>query len=226
MRHWRDRLLTCELRTRRFTRTELDGTVRVPADGFDGTRLTGDNDVIVKSDGSIWFSDNGAGIRGHYLGDKAPQELPFRVYRIDAAGGEMTVAIGDMERPNRLCFSLDESGLYVVDTPSGRRTTHVCDLAEDGGTARNGRVFFDATPGYADGVGCDAGQRLVGLRRGRRTGRSRRVRPGRYPDRAHLAGGALRQPVLRGGPKRNRLFMTASQPVYAVFVEAQSVLGG
>ena len=112
---------------------------------FEGTRLTGPNDVVVKSDGSIWFSDNGAGIRGNYMGDKAAQEMPFRVYRLDPATGELTIAIGDMERPNGLCFSPDESRLYVVDTPSGTRTTHVYDMVD--GKAVNGRVFFDDTPG-------------------------------------------------------------------------------
>src|SRR6185369_3072158 len=102
------RLISCELGSRTLTRTEHDGTVTVLASSFEGTRLTGPNDVVVKSDGSIWFSDNGAGIRGHYLGDKAPQELPFRVYRLDPVTGALTIAVGDMERPNGLCFSPDE----------------------------------------------------------------------------------------------------------------------
>ena len=83
------------------------------AASFEGTRLTGPNDVVVKSDRSIWFSDNGAGIRGNYLGEKAEQELPFRVYRLDPVHGVLSIAIGDMERPNGLCFSPDETRLYV-----------------------------------------------------------------------------------------------------------------
>jgi gluconolactonase len=79
------RLITCEHDSQRLTRTEYDGSITVLAETFDGKRLTGPNDVIVKSDGSIWFSDNGAGTRGNYLGHKATQELPFRVYRIDPA---------------------------------------------------------------------------------------------------------------------------------------------
>lgn len=142
------RLITCELGSRTLTRTEHDGTVTVLASAFEGTRLTGPNDVVVKSDHSIWFSDNGAGIRGNYLGDKAPQELPFRVYRLDPASGALTIAVGDMERPNGLCFSPDESKLYVVDTPGGTKTTHVYDMVD--GKAVNGRVFFDGTPGYAE----------------------------------------------------------------------------
>jgi gluconolactonase len=81
------RLISCELGSRTLTRTEHDGTVTVLAASFQGTRLTGPNDVVVKSDGSIWFSDNGAGIRGNYMGDKAPKEMPYRVYRLDPARG-------------------------------------------------------------------------------------------------------------------------------------------
>ena len=96
------------------------------ADRFEGKRLTGPNDVVVKSDGTIWFSDNGAGTRGNYLGHTAPQELPFRVYRYDPATASLSVAVGDMARPNGLCFSPDESRLYVVDTPGDGPKTHVC----------------------------------------------------------------------------------------------------
>ena len=99
--------------------------VTILAASFEGTRLTGPNDVVVKLGGSIWFSDNGAGIRGNYLGDKAEQELPFRVYRLDLMSGALSIAIGDMERPNGLCFSPDETRLYVVDTLGGEKTTHI-----------------------------------------------------------------------------------------------------
>ena len=153
--------------------------------------------MVVKSDGSIWFSDNGAGIRGNYLGDKAPQELPFRVYRIDGETGEMTIAVGDMERPNGLCFSPDETRLYVVDTPGGPKTTHVYDVVEDG-----------TKVGERAGVlRCDAGlcgwhplrhrgQCLVWLFRRRGPGRRRGVRSGRHVDRPHPVAGALRQCLL------------------------------
>src|SRR5229473_3103953 len=94
------RLVTCEHDSRRVTRTEYDGAVTVLLDRFENKRLTGPNDVVVKSDGSIWFSDNGAGIRGNYLGHKATPELPYRVYRLDPATGQLTIAVGDMKRPN------------------------------------------------------------------------------------------------------------------------------
>jgi gluconolactonase len=81
------RLITCEMDSQRLTRTEYNGTITVLAESFDGKRLTGPNDVVVKSDGSIWFSDNGAGIRGNYFGHKATSELPYRVYRIEPRTG-------------------------------------------------------------------------------------------------------------------------------------------
>src|ERR1700758_3085868 len=138
------RLITCEMDTQRVTRTEHDGTITALAESFEGKRLTGPNDVVVKSDGSIWFSDNGAGIRGNYLGHKATPELPYRVYRIDPRNGVITIAVGDMERPNGLAFSPDEKRLYVVDTPGGPKTVHVYDVVDDGARATSGRIFFDA----------------------------------------------------------------------------------
>jgi gluconolactonase len=220
------RLVTAELGTRRLTRTEIDGTVTVLADHWQGTRLTGANDVVVKSDGSIWFSDNGAGIRGNYLGGKAPQELPFRVYRIDGATGEVTIAVEDMERPNGLCFSPDESLLYVVDTPPGRRTTRVYDVAEDGRTLRNGRLFFDATPGFADGIRCDTeGNVWCGFSGGEGEDGVAAFAPDGTPIGRILLPERCAN-LCFGGAKRNRLFMTASQSVYALYVEAQGVPGG
>ena len=218
------RLITCELGSRTLTRTEHDGTVTVLAAEFEGTRLTGPNDVVVASDGSVWFSDNGAGIRGNYLGDKAKQEMPFRVYKLDPASGKLSIAVGDMERPNGLCFSPDEKRLYVVDTPGGRKTTHVYDI--EGGKAVNGRVFFDGTPGYADGIRCDTeGNVWCGFSGG----------PGQDGVAVFASDGTLIGRILLpercanlcfGGRKRNRLFMTASQSVYALYVEAQGVPGG
>ena len=220
------RLITCELGSRTLTRTEHDGTVTVLASHFEGTRLTGPNDVVVKSDGSVWFSDNGAGIRGHYMGDPAPQELPFRVYRLDPATGTLTVAVGDMERPNGLAFSPDESRLYVVDTPRSLtpKTTYVYDIVD--GKAVKGRRFFDANPGYTDGIRVDTqGNIWCGFSGG----------PGQdgvavfAPDATMIGRILLPEAcanVCFGGRKRNRLFMTASQSVYALYVEAQGCPGG
>ena len=213
------RLVTCELGSRTLTRTEHDGTVTVLATHFEGVQLTGPNDVVVKSDGSIWFSDNGSGIRGNYLGDKAQAELPFRVYRLDPESGALTIAIGDMERPNGLCFSPNEDRLYVVDTPAGPRITRVYDMVD--GMPANGRVFFDDTPGWADGIRCDTeGNVWCGMTGG----------PGYDGVAIFAPDGTLIGRILLpercanlafGGRKRNRLFMTASQSVYALYVEAQ-----
>jgi gluconolactonase len=218
------RLITCELGSRTLTRTEHDGRVTVLAASFQGTRLTGPNDVVVKSDGSIWFSDNGAGIRGNYLGDKAEPGLPYRVYRLDPGTGELTIAVGDMERPNGLAFSPDESRLYVVDTPDGVKTTHVYDIVDD--KAVNGRLFFDGTPGFADGIRCDtAGNVWCGFSGG----------PGQDGVAVFAPDGTLIGRILLpercanlcfGGRKRNRLFMTASQSVYAVYVDVLGNPGG
>ena len=214
------RLITCEMDAQRLTRTAYDGTITVLAESFDGKKLTGPNDVVVKSDGSIWFSDNGAGIRGNYLGHKATAELPYRVYRIDGRTGHITIAVGDMERPNGLCFSPDEKRLYVVDTPGGTKTTHVYDVVDDGTKLANGRVFFDATPGYADGIRCDTeGNVWAGFSGGEDQDGVAVFAPdgkliGRIllPERcANLCFGSL---------KRNRLFMAASQSIYSLYVEA------
>jgi len=220
------RLVTCEHDSQRLTRTEYDGAITVLAERFEGKRLTGPNDVVVKFDGSIWFSDNGAGTRGNYLGHTAAQELPFRVYRIDAKAGQMTVAIDDMERPNGLCFSPDEKLLYVVDTPSGEKTVHVYDVVENGTRVANGRLFFNAMPGFADGIRCDTdGNVWCGFSGGAgHDGVAVFAPDGKLIGRVLLPERCSN--VCFGGRKRNRLFMTASQSVYSVFVEAQGAPGG
>jgi gluconolactonase len=220
------RLITCEMDTQRLTRTEYDGTITVLAETFDGKKLTGPNDVVVKSDGSIWFSDNGAGIRGNYLGHKAAAELPYRVYRVDGKTGQTTVAVGDMERPNGLCFSPDEKRLYVVDTPGGTKTTHVYDVVDDGTKLANGRVFFDATPGYADGIRCDSeGNVWAGFSGGEgQDGVAVFAPDGKLIGRILLPERCAN--LCFGGLKRNRLFMAASQSVYSIYVEAQGTVGG
>jgi gluconolactonase len=220
------RLVTCEMDSQRLTRTEYDGTITVLADSFDGKKLTGPNDVVVKSDGSIWFSDNGAGIRGNYLGHKATAELPYRVYRIDGRTGQITVAVGDMERPNGLCFSPDEKRLYVVDTPGGTKTTHIYDVVDDSTKLANGRVFFDATPGYADGIRCDtAGNVWAGFSGGEdQDGVAVFAPDGKLIGRVLLPERCAN--LCFGGAKRNRLFMAASQSIYSLYVEAQGAIGG
>jgi gluconolactonase len=222
------RLVTCEMDAQRLTRTEYDGTITVLADAFDGKRLTAPNDVAVKSDGSIWFSDNGAGTRGNYLGHTAPWELPLRVYRLDPATGEMTVAIGDMKRPNGLAFSPDEKLLYVVDTPGalGPRTVQVYDIVDNGTRAVNGRLFFNAEPGGTDGIRVDVHGNVWCAFSG---GEAEDGVAVFAPDGALI--GRIMLPercanVCFGGIKRNRLFMAASQSIYSLYVETQGTVGG
>jgi gluconolactonase len=220
------RLITCEHDTQRLTRTEYDGTVVVLADQWEGKKLTGPNDVVVKSDGTIWFSDNGAGTRGNYLGHTAPQEHPFRVYRYDPHTATLSIAVGDMARPNGLCFSPDEKRLYVVDTPgTGPKSTFVYDIVDNGTHAVDGRVFFDGD-GWADGIRCDTeGNVWCGF-----SGGEGEDGVAVYAPDGTLIGRVLLPErcanVCFGGTKRNRLFMAASQSIYALYVEAQGAVGG
>ena len=222
------RLVTCEMGSQRLTRTEYDGAVTVLAERFDGKRLAGPNDVVVKSDGSIWFSDNGAGIRGNYLGDKGEAELPFRVYRIDPRSGALAVVVdqANQQRPNGLAFSPDKARLYVVDTPGGDKTTYVYDVVEDGTRLANGRNFFNAMPGYADGIRVDTdGNVWCGFSGGEdEDGVAVFAPDGDLIGRILLPERCAN--VCFGGRKRNRLFMAASQSVYALYVEAQGAWGG
>jgi len=221
------RLVTCEMDAQRLTRTEYDGTITALAESFDGKPLTAPNDVVVKSDGSIWFSDNGAGIRGNYLGHKATPELPYRVYRIDATTGDAAIAVGDMRRPNGLAFSPDETRLYVVDTPGpGQRTIQVYDVVENGTKAINRREFCAAEPGGSDGLRVDVEGNLWCAWGG---GEAEDGVAVFAPDGTMI--GRIMLPercanVCFGGIKRNRLFMAASQSIYSLYVEAQGAPGG
>jgi gluconolactonase len=220
------RLITCEHDTQRLTRTEYDGTVVVLADQWEGKKLTGPNDVVVKSDGTIWFSDNGAGTRGNYLGHTAPQEHPFRVYRYDPRTATLSIAVNDMARPNGLCFSPDEKRLYVVDTPSDRaKSTFAYDVVDNGTRVTDGRVFFGGT-GWADGIRCDTeGNVWCGFSGGEgEDGVAVFAPDGTLIGRVLLPERCAN--VCFGGRKRNRLFMAASQSVYALYVEAQGAIGG
>ena len=124
------RLVTCEHGGRRVSRTEYDGSLTVIADRFEGKRLNSPNDVVVKSDGSIWFTDPPFGLLGNYEGHAANQELPMNVYRVDGASGEITVVESEVNRPNGLCFSPDESILYLVESGSTPRNIYAYDVTE------------------------------------------------------------------------------------------------
>ncbi|EFO32063.1 gluconolactonase [Roseibium sp. TrichSKD4] len=159
--HTRDRqgrLISCEHGGRRVTRTELDGTTTVVADRYDGKRLNSPNDVVVKSDGSIWFTDPHYGIMTNYEGFRSEQEQPCYLYRVDPASGEISAMVTDANCPNGLAFSPDESKLYMADT--GRMfqddPTHirVFDVLENGSLS-GGDVFHVVSPGVSDGFRFD-----------------------------------------------------------------------
>ena len=160
--HTRDlegRLVSCEHGTRRVTRTEHDGQITVIADNFEGKRLNSPNDVVVKSGGTIWFSDPHYGIMSNYEGDAAEQELPCNLYRVDPATGQMDAMVTDANCPNGLAFSPDESRLYMADT--GRMFSddpqHIRAF-EVGPDDRltGGEVFHVVDPGCSDGLRVDS----------------------------------------------------------------------
>src|SRR5437016_3773364 len=140
------RLVTCEHDARRVTRTEYDGAITVICDRFDTKRLNSPNDVVVKSDDSVWFTDPPFGILSNYEGHKATPELPTNVYRVDKAG-RVSVVTGDVPRPNGLAFSPDESRLYVVASGDSPRTIRVFDVVGNGTALANGRVFVNCGQG-------------------------------------------------------------------------------
>jgi gluconolactonase len=220
------RLVTCEHGGRRVTRTEYDGAVTVLADSFEGKRLSSPNDVVVKSDGSIWFTDPPFGILGNYEGVKAEPELPQNVYRIDGASGALSV-VATARGPNGLAFSPDETKLYLVEsraTPT--RLILVYDVV-DGARLANGRTFIDAGPGTPDGFRVDIdGNLWCGWGMG-----SEALDGVMIYDPAGRLIGRIRLPercanVCFGGRMRNRLFMAASQSLYALYVNTQGVAGG
>ncbi len=223
------RLVTCEHGARRVTRTEYDGSVTVLMDARQGKRLNSPNDVVVKSDGSIWFTDPLFGILGHYEGHKAEPELPQAVYRIDGASGEVTVLADDVLGPNGLCFSPDERILYLVESRGvPHRKILAYDVAQDGNSIGNKRVLIDAGPGGTpDGMRCDTdGNLWCGWGMGSAALDGVLVFA---PDGAAIGRIALPERcanVCFGGAKRNRLFMAASQSLYALYVNTQGAPGG
>ena len=218
------RLITCE--RRRVTRTEPDGTITVIAERFEGKLLNSPNDAVVHPDGHIWFTDPGYGIDQLYEGLREKAELPTSVYRLNPDTRQLSLLTTEIARPNGLCFSPDYSKLYVADTgvthnPDHPRHILVYDVA-GGSRLANGRMFYDMRMGMADGIRCDvegnvwAGAGWVGD----------------GFDGVHTIApdgtliGRIRLPevcanLCFGGAKRNRLFMTASQSLYAVYVETQ-----
>ena len=222
------RLVTCE-HGRRVTRTEIDGTVTVLADSWQGKRLNSPNDVVVKSDGSIWFTDPVFGILGNYEGVKAEPEIEQFVFRIDGATGTMSVVASGVDGPNGLCFSPDESILYLVESRGiPTRKILAYDVVADGTGLANRRVHIDAGPGGTpDGMRCDVEGNLWcgwGMGSAALDGVNVYAADGDLIGRIALPERCAN--VCFGGPKRNRLFMAASQSLYALYVNTQGVKGG
>jgi gluconolactonase len=214
------RLVTCEHDSRRVTRTEYDGTITVVLDRFDGRPLNSPNDVVVKSDDSLWFTDPPFGILGNYEGHVAPVELPTNVYRVDKHGAA-TAVIGDLPRPNGLAFSPDETKLYVVVSGATPREIRVFDVVTSGTAVANGRVLVDCGVGIPDGLRCDTdGNLWCGWGGGEGEDGVAVFNPaGTLIGRILLPERAAN--VCFGGARRNRLFMAASQSLYALYVNAQ-----
>lgn len=147
------RLVSCEQRTRCITRTEYDGSITVLADRYHSKRLNSPNGVVVKSDGTVWFTDPTYGIEGDHEGWRAKAELPGSVYRYDPRSGTLTVVADDYQQPNAICFSPDEKKLYVSETGGSPSCIYVYDV-RDGGKVANRRVFHDFADTHG-GIGDD-----------------------------------------------------------------------
>ncbi|MBW8322393.1 MAG: SMP-30/gluconolactonase/LRE family protein [Arenimonas sp.] len=214
------RLISCEHGARRVTRTEVDGSVTVLAESYRGRRLNSPNDVVVRSDGSIWFTDPTYGILSDYEGYRAEPEQPTRnVYRLDPASGVLSSVVDDFRQPNGLAFSPDETMLYVADSArshdeSAPSHIRVFDV-EDGTRLVNGRVFCDLDNGIPDGLRTDAAGNVW-------TSAGDGVHCF-APDGALLGKILVPQTVANltfGGPRRNRLYITATRSLYAVYTTA------
>jgi gluconolactonase len=218
------RLITCEHDSRRVTRTELDGSLTILIDKYQGKKLNSPNDVVVHSNGSIWFTDPGYGILSNYEGHIDKFELPTNVYRLDPSNAEVTVVASDFARPNGLCFSPNEKLLYVVDSgqPGGKpHPIRVFDVL-DGRKLENGRMFCDMGKGTSDGIRCDIDGNIWSA-----AGWVGKDYDGVQifaPDGTLIGRINLPEPCANlcfGGAKRNRLFMTASQSLYSLYVNIQ-----
>jgi gluconolactonase len=218
--HARDRqgrLISCSHRHRCISRTEWDGRITVLADSYHGKRLNSPNDVIVKSDGSIWFTDPPYGIQTDYEGGKQPSELPARVYRLDPADRTLEVIDESLKGPNGLCFSPDESRLYIAESglqfaAAPERYIGVIDLDGAGAARPPIRFFHKVSPGFADGFRCDQDGNLW-------TGAADGVHCV-SPDGTLLGKILAPYPVSNvefGGRHLSRLFICASHTLFAIY---------
>jgi gluconolactonase len=222
------RLVTCEHDLRRVTRTEYDGAITVIADNYAGKPLNSPNDAVCKSDGSIWFTDPPFGILGFYEGHVAAAELPTNVYRWDPQSKKLAVVTGDVNRPNGLAFSPDESKLYIVEAGVSPRLIRSYEVISGGTQLANGRTLVTAEPkGTPDGLRVDVdGNLWVGWGMGEEglDGVSVFNAQGTLIGRIDLPERCAN--LCFGGGKRNRLFMCGSTSVFSLFVNTQGASGG
>lgn len=217
------RLVSCEHLSRRVTRTEHDGSITVLADNFGGKRLNSPNDVVVHSDGAIWFTDPTYGILSDYEGEQCEPELSgCHVYRIDGQSGEITQVSSDFIKPNGLAFSADEQQLYISDTgashlPGGPAHIRCFDVINNT-TLDNGRVFAQCSNGLFDGFRVDTEGRLWS---------SAADGVHCYDPDGTLIGKILIPEIVAnvtfGGAKRNRLFICGTTSLYAVYVFSKGI---
>jgi gluconolactonase len=222
------RLLACEHLTRRVTRTEYDGSLTVIADSHEGQPLNSPNDIVCRSDGSIWFTDPPFGILGYYEGERATVQLPTNVYRWDPQTGALAVVAGEIDRPNGLAFSPDESILYLVEAGTSPRVIRAFDVVDNGSGLANSRALITAgeheTP---DGLRVDVdGNLWCGWGMGADGLDGVRVFDARGTAIGHIDLPERCANVCFGGRHRNRLFMCASTSVYSLYVNTQGVAGG
>jgi gluconolactonase len=222
------RLLTCEHRSRRVSRTEYDGSISTIASEFEGKRLNSPNDIVCKTDGSIWFTDPPFGLLGYYEGQLRKQELPTNVYRWDPETKKIEAVIDDIDRPNGLAFSPDETKLYVVEAGVKPRVIRAYDVVDNGKRLANGRAFITAEEeGTPDGFRVDVdGNLWVGWGMG-----SEELDGVAIFDTQGKLIGRIDLPercgnVCFGGRHRNRLFMCGSTSVYSIYINTQGALGG
>jgi gluconolactonase len=220
------RLLTCEHDSRRVTRTEYDGSITVIADHYDGKPLNSPNDIVCKSDDSIWFTDPPFGILGYYEGHAAQPQLPTNVYRWDPQTKNVSVVAGDINRPNGLAFSPDESKLYIVEAASNPRVIRAYDVVENGTRLANMRPLITATDnGTPDGfrvdvdgnLWCGWGMGAEGL-----DGVSIFNPDGKLIGRIDLPERCAN--LCFGGRHRNRLFMCGSTSMFSLYVNTQGTV--
>jgi gluconolactonase len=211
------RLITCEHLARRVTRTEFDGSITVIADSFEGKRLNSPNDVVVKSDGSIWFTDPSYGILMDYEGDRAESEIgACHVYCV-RPDGSIRIVADDYVKPNGLAFSPDETSLYIADTgithdPDGPKHIRKHKV-EDDGTLSGGAVFATCTEGLFDGFRFDRDGRIWSSAA---DGVHCIDQTGTLIGKVHIP--ELVGNVCFGGAKLNRLFICGTTSLYSVFL--------